>query len=352
MSFTAHADGHLCAHNKLLPMDDGSTDPAWMEVQTAPLFSSLAGKAADLHGESLGYRIFALLGRQIEIVDPTQGRITPLEKTADSRLFLNGNAPVCISGETHGWIAERREYTKLSAFICGAQGSGKSNTLSCMLGTFWGRAEMGGDPTNGGGAAQENFLLPLPSIGELPAPLTGLVFHYDQHIPKPCEAAYLASHIPVTVLVAPSSFQRATQLYPAIAGAGERLQIRALRLREGDLNVTRMLTLMAIDISEDKPPPLYMEVVRKILRSMANSGAAFSYKTFKTLLNNEQLTPQQRSPLNLRLAILESFMATTVAEKQADLWQVAPGHLIIVDLSDPFLDESYAHADLSVRRTS
>ena len=183
-------------------------------------------------------------------------------------------------------------------------------------------------------------MLPHPHIGELPAPLTGLVFHYDQHVSKPCEAAYLASHIPVTVLVAPSSFIRATELYPTIPGADERLTIRPLRLRESDLNVTRMLTLMAVDLSDDKPP-LYMEIVRKHLRSMANTTAGFEYNAFKELLKKEPLTPQQRSPLNLRLDILESFMAKTVAEKRVDLWKLEPGHLIIVDLSDPFVDEAY-----------
>lgn len=76
-----------------------------------------------------------------------------------------------------------------STFICGSQGSGKSHTLSCML---------------------ENCL--IPSIaGNLPNPLTGVVFHYDTFISdsmgSPCEAAFLSTdpQIDVRVLCAPTN---------------------------------------------------------------------------------------------------------------------------------------------------
>jgi hypothetical protein len=185
----------------------------------------------------------------------------------------------------------------------------------------------------------ENYLLPSQDIGELPAPLTGLVFHYDQHMPTPCEAAYLTSHIPVTVLVPPSSLNQATALYSRLPGASGNLSVRALRLREQDLNVTRMLTLMAVDRTDEKPP-LYMEIVRKILRSMANTTIGFQYKKFKKQLDNEELSPGQRSPLNLRLEILESFMAVSQQERSVDVWDIDAGRLVVVDLSDPFVDEA------------
>lgn len=161
-------------------------------------------------------------------------------------------------------------------------------------------------------------------------------------MPAPCEAAYLASHIPVTVLVAPSSLSRAAEMYRAIPGARNRLNVLPLRLKEKDLNVERMLTLMAVDRADDRPP-LYMEIVRKVLRSMANSSAGFNYKQFRNLLDAEDLMPGQRVPLNLRLEILESFMATSLSERHQDLWEIKPGNLVIVDLSDPFMDEGYAY---------
>jgi hypothetical protein len=85
------------------------------------------------------------------------------------------------------------------------------------------------------------------------------------------------------------------------------LVVNPLRLRESDLNVERMLTLMSVDKGDEKPP-LYIEIIRKILREMANNGNAFSYSQFKRKLALEDLTPAQKSPLNLRLEILESFM--------------------------------------------
>lgn len=76
-----------------------------------------------------------------------------------------------------------------STFICGSQGSGKSHTLSCIL---------------------ESCLIPSKA-GQLPNPLTGIVFHYDTFISdtmgSPCEAAFLSSHpdIEVRVLCAPTN---------------------------------------------------------------------------------------------------------------------------------------------------
>jgi hypothetical protein len=102
-----------------------------------------------------------------------------------------------------------------------------------------------------------------------------------------------------------------------------------------------MLSLMAVDQSNDNPP-LYLEIVRKILRFMANSDSGFRYSVFKTMLGNEKLSPGQKGPLNLRLEILESFMeGRAPSEKAGNLWG-QEGGLVIVDLTDPFVDEATA----------
>ncbi|KAA8908214.1 hypothetical protein FN846DRAFT_918646 [Sphaerosporella brunnea] len=310
MSFGNYINNHLASHCDLLSLragEEGKPNTSLTEsIRTAPIFTAAAGIAVEGDETLANYTQFGLLGEQMEMIDPVSGSNTPLPATeedgmADGRLFLNSNSPC-------------------SAFICGVQGSGKSNSLSCML---------------------ENFLLLDPQLGLLPGPLTGLVFHYDQHTIMPCEAAYLVSHVPVTVLVPPSSLAHAKQKYSEIPGAEQRLSIRALRFKEKDLNVSRMLTLMAVDRTDDKPP-LYMEVVRKILRSMATSGGGFVYQKFKKILDGEDLSPGQRSPLNLRLEILESFMALKLGEIQQAKWDVSPGHLTVIDLSDPFVDEATA----------
>ncbi|KAI5817362.1 hypothetical protein BZA77DRAFT_292610 [Pyronema omphalodes] len=303
-TFTIYAEDNHENHLKLLSINRASDglNSAWKEsIKTTPVFTAAAGKAVDLHEGLPGYQEFGLLGQQLEVIDPVQCAIETTPVDEDGRVFLNGDAP-------------------LSAFICGVQGAGKSNSLAVML---------------------ENFLLSNPAINSLPVPLTGLVFHYDRHAPTACEAAYLCSDLPVTVLVPPSSLRSATALYSSLPGAPANLKIRSLRLRELDLNITRMLSLMAVDQSNDNPP-LYLEIVRKILRFMANSDSGFRYSVFKTMLGNEKLSPGQKGPLNLRLEILESFMeGRAPSEKAGDLWG-QEGGLVIVDLSDPFVDEATA----------
>jgi hypothetical protein len=103
-----------------------------------------------------------------------------------------------------------------------------------------------------------------------------------------------------------------------------------------------MLVLMSVDQS-DGHPPLYMEYVRKILRELATLGsdynAGFDYKLFKQMVDGADLTQMQRSPLNMRLDLLESFLEPD--GEAESVWDFRPGVLNIVDLSDPFIDQSY-----------
>jgi len=132
-----------------------------------------------------------------------------------------------------------------SAFICGSQGSGKSHTLSCIL---------------------ENALLPS-RLGKLPNRLAGIVFHYDKFTgfesTQICETAYLASSgIPVKVLVSPTNRWRMEQAYGNLPGFPENAKkpvVVPLLLREEQLNVERMMKLMAVD-EKDGKMALYMEV--------------------------------------------------------------------------------------------
>ena len=144
----------------------------------------------------------------------------------DKRLFVNMNAP---------W----------SAFICGSQGSGKSYTLSCMLeAALW-----------------------QPRLGNLPKPLAAMVFHYDKFngcsSSQICEAAYLSSAgIPVKVLVSPSNYNTMKEAYenmPGFPQGATKPVVKALVLFEEQLNLERMMTLMAAE-EKDGKMPLYMEV--------------------------------------------------------------------------------------------
>jgi len=169
-----------------------------------------------VHQSSGPFAQYGLLGHEPRTLNATSGQIDPI--------FLNTNAP---------W----------SAFICGVQGSGKSHTLSCML---------------------ENCLLTpkkMKQFGELPKPLTGIVFHYDNNsFAGVCEAAYLSSAgIPVTVLVSPSNKVRLQEIYKKVPGGGGAIKIEPLKFLPEHLSAERMMKLMAFNDKEGTVP-LYMEV--------------------------------------------------------------------------------------------
>ncbi|RYP36915.1 hypothetical protein DL767_003163 [Monosporascus sp. MG133] len=222
-----------------------------------------------------------------------------------------------------------------SAFICGSQGAGKSHTLCCLL---------------------ENALLANNNAGALPHPLAGMAIHYDNYsnhnTTQVCEAAYLcSSRIPVTVLVSPSNIWAMKRLYsnlPGLAPGGLQPMVVPLYLEEHQLDVSRILKLMAVDPAADRTP-LYMEVVMNIVREMAMEGSAFTYTKFRERLADTPWVRGQETPLNLRLQLLDSFImpspmtkSTRPAPSPGNIWAFEPGSLTIIDLSDPFISSDEA----------
>ncbi|KAK7985572.1 hypothetical protein PG988_003194, partial [Apiospora saccharicola] len=228
-----------------------------------------------------------------------------------------------------------------SAFICGSQGAGKSHTLSCLL---------------------ESYIDKSSGTGKLLNPLAGLVMHYDNFTNNTttqlCEAAYLCSSgIPVNVLVCPSHIWTMKRLYANLPGIGSkspRPRVMPLYLSESQLNISRILKLMAVDPTTSNMP-LYMDVVMNITRQMAMEGPTFSYAEFRRRLEQVKWVKGQDGPLNMRLQLLDTFMApspltktTKPAQADEDIWAFAPGSLTIVDLSDPFLSSDDACALFSI----
>ncbi|KAK8122067.1 hypothetical protein PG984_010737, partial [Apiospora sp. TS-2023a] len=228
-----------------------------------------------------------------------------------------------------------------SAFICGSQGAGKSHTLSCLL---------------------ESYIDQNSGTGKLPNPLAGMVMHYDNFTNNTttqlCEAAYLCSSgTPVNVLVCPSHIWTMKRLYtnlPGIEPKSLRPKVMPLYLTESQLNISRILKLMAVDPTTSNMP-LYMEVVMNITRQMAMEGPTFTYTEFRRRLEEVQWIKGQDGPLNMRLQLLDTFLApstltktTKPAQANEDIWNFAPGSLTIVDLSDPFLGSDDACALFSI----
>ncbi|KAI2620424.1 hypothetical protein GGR54DRAFT_647332 [Hypoxylon sp. NC1633] len=228
-----------------------------------------------------------------------------------------------------------------SAFICGSQGAGKSHTLSCLL---------------------ENGLVRDNPAGSLPHPLAGLILHYDKYASyntvQICEAAYLCSSgIPVTVLVSPSNVWAMKALYSNLPGLKSKAKpkVLPLYLEEKQLDIAKILKLMAVDPTAQEVP-LYMEVVMNLVREMVMEGpGAFTYAAFRERLSNISWVRGQEAPLKLRLQLLDTLMApssttktTRPAKAEENIWAFEPGSLTIVDLSDPFFSPEDACALFSI----
>ncbi|KAK8043857.1 hypothetical protein PG994_012695 [Apiospora phragmitis] len=228
-----------------------------------------------------------------------------------------------------------------STFICGSQGAGKSHTLSCLL---------------------ESYIDQNSGTGKLPNPLSGMVMHYDSFTndstTQLCESAYLCSSgVPVNVLVCPSNIWAMKRLYSNLSGLPSGFpppKVMPLYLTENQLNISRILKLMAVDPASSDPP-LYMEVVMSIIRQMAMEGPKFSYTEFRRRLTEVGWVRGQEVPLSMRLQLLDTFLApspltqsTRPAQADEDIWAFAPGSLTIVDLSDPFVSSDDACALFSI----
>ncbi|KAK2810313.1 hypothetical protein FQN50_003044 [Emmonsiellopsis sp. PD_5] len=292
------------------------------EIRTTPLFSSGVKMTLQHHGQDDILPQYALMGMRTE----TYGRVDGEGMTeshfrrSTNLVYANVNAP---------W----------STFICGSQGSGKSHTLSCML---------------------ENSLLQPSCTGNVSSPLTGLVLHYDKftgiETGQLCEAAYLSTKIPVRVLVSPSNYARMAELYANLPGLPEGAsppKVSRMYFREDQMTIGMMKDLMAV--SGNGTTPLYMEVVTKVLREMAeeNQGRrGINFQLFRSRLREARFTKDQNGPLEMRLQLLESFLqkpGTTVvrgknryAMPEGNVWDFPKGSLTIIDLSCPFVDENDA----------
>ncbi|UNI20495.1 hypothetical protein JDV02_006575 [Purpureocillium takamizusanense] len=298
----------LLLHLQLLE-EDGSAQDA-NELKSVPIFTETTrGHAKSL--PSKPFSQYGLLGGDVAKMSGLMYSNSIISSHHDPRIFQNISAPS-------------------SVFICGSQGSGKSHTLSCML---------------------ENCLLPSDA-NVLPRPLTGIVFHYDYFTSdaggSPCEAAYLSSDpaVKVRVLCPPTNIVQIRRIYSKLP----HVQVEGLRFDESDLNTKRMLDLMAVS-SIHGGMPLYLHVVTRILRQLRveqqSVSSGFKYSTFRRYLDEEDLNPGQRGPLQQRLDTLESFMANEqvygnpgggkkkATVRQGTNWTPKASQLTIVDLSCP-----------------
>ncbi|KAI1123028.1 hypothetical protein F5Y10DRAFT_286534 [Nemania abortiva] len=312
-SIAADSDGerdNMIMQEQLRLLRQESTTDELSEINTAPLFTYPVlehARRLETPISTSPFSQYGLLAGDVQSLSEASSE--------DPRIFYNVATPS-------------------SVFVCGSQGSGKSHTLSCIL---------------------ENCLIQSDTLGRLPRPLTGIVFHYDDYASDsrvaPCEAAYLASDpaVSVRVLCSPTNIRAIEDSYSALSN----VTVEALRLDQADLNTKRMLELMAFDRTQ----PLYAQVIQRILRDMRldqqAKGGGFRYYDFTRKLEQEQLSPDQKRGLRQRLDTLQSFMVsgqinpfstTNTGVRVGTDWAPKPGQLIIVDLSCPCITTSMACA--------
>lgn len=306
--------------------------------RNAPLFSSAAHEFVE---SAVNPR--AITDGGSELI-PQYGLVGALQA-------VDSNNPTTCKAEIQDRLVLANLHVPWSTFICGSQGSGKSHTLTCLLENLLINQDAGAETAEDAG----------PSVGRLQTPLAAMMFHYDNFTggttTQLCEAAYLCSSgkVPVTILVAPSNLWAMRRLYhnlPGLPPDAPRPRVLPLYLSDSQLTISRILKMMAVDVTSAGPGsgPLYMDLVRSIIREMAMDGGGFTYTRFRERLKKQKWINGQAGPLDMRLQLLESFMepntlwtrSTRPAASVEAAWDFQPGSLTIVDLSDPFLSSEDA----------
>ena len=90
---------------------------------------------------------------------------------------------------------------------------------------------------------------------------------------------------------------------------------------------------------------IVMLIIQNTLLTLARQMGAdnFTYTKFRAAIDKQSFSPAQKDMLSQRLAILDSLISTNPDSKNAKQY-FGPGKLVIVDLTDPFLDITTACA--------
>ncbi|KAF7373139.1 p-loop containing nucleoside triphosphate hydrolase protein [Mycena sanguinolenta] len=259
--------------------------------------------------------------RTISVVIAAQTAGIHLLHTTSSRLLLGSQVRFTVSSVATTDRVYVNTNAPSSAVICGVQqGSGKSHTVSCLL---------------------ECALIPDSRIGKLPEPLSALVCvrftlmsetrvaparqHSSRRLPL-IFSTFLSLRSPFFVRT-PSNFNRRRRAYASLP----HVRVEPLYLSEKDLSADRMLALMGCDNLETMP--LYMHTALMIIRNIGFD--AFKYSEFKRRLDVERLDGKQKAMITLRLNLLDAFIQQGARQIQS---YFSAGGLVLVDLTDPFLD--------------
>jgi hypothetical protein len=268
--------------------------------------------ASHSHSNSL-----ALLSQDQKEFSATQNGF--LGKTEDGqKIYLNTGAPFCL-------------------ISVGVQGAGKSHSVATII---------------------ENCMLNVPNYMHNQGRLATLVFHYDQDMANMCEALTLTSRRPgiplnispvahMTILVSPSFYQQRKAYYKRIPNC----TVYPLLFKWKELNASQIKSLMRVDIGDNVP--LYLSSILTMLRRLQKQGKIPDFATFKKIIKDElNLSDKQSSPLDLRMALLESLLRESTENQHfptTDLKDIfSEPSLVVVDLTDPMLSSIEANGIFQV----
>ena len=254
--------------------------------------------------------------------------LPPGEDDRDRSAYLNTHEPFCF-------------------VTVGVQGAGKSHTLACAL---------------------EGCLVPFRQMDvvRLEAPMTSLVLHYDTSAASVCEATGLVSPAPdlarllkdlgagpapcvpperAVILVSPSYLKQRRKFY------GTYCAVQPLLLRWRALTADHIKRIMRI---KDGDNQLYVAALLDLLRRYQRLGVVPKFQEFMVEVREVCKCPGQEGPLGQRLALLESLVAesalnSSLLDEGGDLGKFCkPGHLVVVDLTDPLLSSEEANGVFQV----
>lgn len=245
-----------------------------------------------------------------------------------------------------------------STIICGSKGSGKSQTLACLVENA---LSLKAYPNTKTGDEIE------PSAGKPLGPPAALMLHYstnrEMRTTKPCQATDMCvtGKIPVKVLVSTANMNLAVNhSYEELADIYPFFQPRMLPLylHQHQMTTERLMRLLAVEPlgSEQSTPLPHLDKTRAILSDLAWSDTGFTYAGFREKLEQQAWTEEQKDSLGLRLNFLQTLVSPKTGQASPDgpgvhpdeAWRFEPGSLTIVDLSDPALNPEAALALFSV----
>uniref|UniRef100_A0A7S2LK38 Zona occludens toxin N-terminal domain-containing protein n=1 Tax=Leptocylindrus danicus TaxID=163516 RepID=A0A7S2LK38_9STRA len=225
----------------------------------------------------------------------------------------------------------------------GVQGAGKSHTSSCVL---------------------ESCLVPFApgNVVKLNNPQTSMVLHYDQNITSICEAAgllmpnpsvqkkmsslgYNMSAVPkekAVILVSPAFYKQRKKFY------GDGLcTVRPLLFRWRSLTADHIKRIMRIESGDNQ---LYVASFLELLRGYQREALVPDFSSFLDQVREVCNAKGQMSPLQQRIALLESVVAESktnagLINESLDLITCTKDgyQLIIADLTDPLLSKDEAN---------